>query len=135
MPFEELPHQADVRVRVTAGSCDGLFAEAARAMFAVMYVTCGRGELERSLSVNAPDMPGLLVDFLSELLFISEVERVVFSSFRVEVTGTSLEAVACGEPFSPEKHRGGMEIKGVSYSGLRIFRDGELFCSEILFDV
>jgi SHS2 domain-containing protein len=135
MPFEELPHQADVRVRVTADSCDALFAEAARAMFAIMYVACGEGGIERRISVSAPDRSQLMVDFLSELLFVSEVDRVVFSSFEVAVRGTTLEAVARGEPFSPERHRGGMEIKGVSYSGLRFFRDGEEFCSEILFDV
>jgi len=135
MPFEELPHQADVRVRVTADSCDALFAEAARAMFSIMYVACGEGGIERRVSVSAPDLSQLMVDFLSELLFIAEVDRVVFSSFEVTLRGTDLEAVAHGEPFSPERHRGGMEIKGISYSGLRFFRDGEEFCSEILFDV
>lgn len=135
MPFEELPHQADVRVRVTAASCDALFAEAARAMFSIMYVACGEGGVERRVSVSAPDLPQLMVDFLSELLFIAEVDRVVFSSFEVTVKGTALEAVARGEPFDPERHRGGMEIKGVSYSGLAISRDREGFCSEILFDV
>ncbi|EJG07236.1 MAG: archease [Methanofollis liminatans] len=135
MPFEELPHQADVRVRVTADSCDALFAEAARAMFSIMYVACGEGGIERRVSVSAPDMPQLMVDFLSELIFIAEVDRVVFSSFEVTVKGTALEAVARGEAFDPDRHRGGMEIKGISYSGLRFFRDGEEFCSEILFDV
>jgi SHS2 domain-containing protein len=135
MSFEELPHQADVRVRVRAEDCNALFAEAARAMFSIMYVTCDEGEIERSITVTSDDVPSLLIDFLSELLFVSEVDRVVFSSFNVSITGTSLTATARGEPFSREKHLGGMEIKGVSYSGLKIFRDGEEFCSEILFDV
>jgi SHS2 domain-containing protein len=69
MPFEELPHQADVRVRVTAASCDALFAEAARAMFSIMYVACGEGGIERRVSVSAPDMPQLMVDFLSVALY------------------------------------------------------------------
>ncbi|WP_342675992.1 archease [Methanofollis sp. UBA420] len=135
MSFEELPHQADVRVRVRAEDCNALFAEAARAMFSIMYVTCDKGEVERSISVTSDDVPSLMIDFLSELLFVSEVDRVVFSSFDVSITGTNLTATARGEPFSREKHLGGMEIKGVSYSGLKIFRDGEEFCSEILFDV
>lgn len=135
MSFEELPHQADVRVRVRAKTCNDLFAEAARAMFSIMYVTCDEGEIERSISVTSDDIQSLMIDFLSELLFVSEVDRVVFSSFAVAVTGTSLLATARGEAFDPEKHLGGMEIKGVSYSGLKIARDGEGFCSEILFDV
>ncbi|WP_298665970.1 archease [uncultured Methanofollis sp.] len=135
MSFEELPHQADVRVRVRAEDCNVLFAEAARAMFSIMYVTCDEGEIERRVSVTSDDMQSLLIDFLSELLFVSEVDRVVFSSFDVVITGTSLTATARGEPFNPAKHLGGMEVKGVSYSGLTITRDGEGFCSEILFDV
>ncbi|WP_067050985.1 archease [Methanofollis ethanolicus] len=135
MSFEELPHQADVRVRVRAEDCNALFAEAARAMFSIMYVTCDEGEIERSITVTSDDIPSLMIDFLSELLFVSEVDRVVFSSFDVSITGTSLTVTARGEPFAREKHQGGMEVKGVSYSGLTIFRDGEEFCSEILFDV
>lgn len=135
MSFEELPHQADVRVRVRAEDCNALFAEAARAMFSIMYVACDAGEVERRISVTSDDIQSLLIDFLSELLFVSEVDRVVFSSFDVTVTGTSLTATARGEPFSAEKHLGGMEVKGISYSGLKIARDGEGFCSEILFDV
>lgn len=135
MPFEEIPHQADVRVRVWATTCNDLFAEAARAMFSIMYVSCDEGEIERNISVTSGDIQSLMIDFLSELLFVSEVDRVVFSSFEVSITGTNLTATARGEPFNPEKHLGGMEIKGVSYSGLKIANDGEKFCSEILFDV
>lgn len=135
MPFEELPHQADVRVRVRAEDCNALFAEAARAMFSIMYVACDEGEIERRISVTSDDIQSLLIDFLSELLFVSEVDRVVFSSFNVAIAGTTLTATARGEPFDPAKHRGGMEVKGVSYSGLKIARDREGFCSEILFDV
>ncbi|TAJ43993.1 archease [Methanofollis fontis] len=135
MPFFEVPHQADVKVHVEADTCGHLFSETARAMFCLMYCRCEEGGVERRVSVTSTDRHSLMIDFLSELLFIAEVERLVFSSFDVTVTDTALEAVARGERFDPAKHRGGMEIKGVSYSGLRIFRDGNLFCCEILFDV
>ncbi|QYZ78249.1 archease [Methanofollis formosanus] len=135
MPFIEVPHQADVKVRVWADDCNALFAEAARAMFLVMYVAAEDRGVERSFTVSSDDLTSLMVDFLSELLFISEVDRVVFSSFEVTIDGTELRVRASGEPFDPARHLGGMEIKGVSYSGLGIVRDGEQFSSEILFDV
>lgn len=135
MPFIEVPHPADVKVRVWADDCNALFAEAARAMFSVMYVTAEDRGVERSFTVSSDDLTSLMVDFLSELLFISEVDRVVFSTFEVTIDGTDLRARVSGEPFDPARHLGGMEIKGVSYSGLGIVRDGEQFSSEILFDV
>ncbi|MDD3622879.1 MAG: archease [Methanofollis sp.] len=135
MPFVEVPHPADVKVRVWADDTANLFAEAAKAMFSVMYVNGEDQGVVRTLSVSSDNLTSLMVDFLSELLFLSEVDRVVFSDFEVRIDGTELEARAIGEPFNPARHLGGMEIKGISYSGLGIFKDGEQFCSEILFDV
>jgi SHS2 domain-containing protein len=135
MAFSELEHTADVLMRVTAHTPEELFAESARAMMAVMY---GGGEdqgVRRSVSLQADTRDELLHDFLSELLFISEVERVVFSDVEVKFDGTFLYATTRGEPFDPDKHLGGTEIKGISYSGLVIRKDGQCYVVDILFDV
>ncbi len=134
MPFEELEHTADVRIRVRGESIPHLFGEAARAMFQTMYGTCTNPSISRTVTLECADTECLLADLLSELLFISEVEDVVFCSFAVEIEGTRLRVEGSGEPLDPTRHTG-REIKGISYSGLRIQeRDGE-YLVEIIFDV
>jgi SHS2 domain-containing protein len=135
MSYEELEHTADIRLRVRSPSPETLFAETALAMMEIIYGKSRPGTVERTIDLGAENTENLLLDFLSEVLFISEVEYIVFSSATVHISGNSLNALLTGEPFDPERHRGGTEIKGISYSGLRIVKEDEGYVLDILFDV
>jgi SHS2 domain-containing protein len=135
MSYEELDHTADIRLRVRSPSAESLFAETALAMMKIVYGVSRPGEEARTIELGAGNTENLLLDFLSEVLFLSEVENLVFSTVNVHITGNSLTALLTGEPFDPERHRGGTEIKGVSYSGLRIVKEDEGYVLDILFDV
>jgi SHS2 domain-containing protein len=136
MSYEELEHTADVRVRVKSFTLEGLFAEAARVLMIVMYGKDIRpGTEERFIALDAPDRVALMQEFLSEILFRSEVDNLVFSSCEVSLTGLGLNARLIGEPFNPERHRSGMEVKGISYSGLRIFKEAGECILDIILDV
>lgn len=136
MPFSELEHTADILMRVSASSLEDLFAESARAMFSCMHEHRRGGSVARHLSLEAADRDALLHDFLSELLFLAEVDNIVFSDAEVSISGRSLRATAYGEPFDPAVHAGGTEIKGISYHGLDIREERDhRFVVEILFDV
>jgi protein archease len=136
MPYETLPHTADVRIRVTASGLEALFSEAARAMAAIMAPGCIPGRtVTREVTVEAEDLEGLLHDFLSELLYLFDAEGLLLCDCRVTLWEGFLSASCRGEPFSRERHAGGSEIKGVSYSGLRIYKEGEDDVLEIIFDV
>jgi SHS2 domain-containing protein len=53
----------------------------------------------------------------------------------VEIRGNRLTATGRGEPFRRERHGEGTEIKGISYSGLSLYRDGESYIVEFIADV
>jgi SHS2 domain-containing protein len=137
MPYETLPHTADVRIRVTASGLPSLFAEAARAVAAIMAPGCvPASTVTREVTVEAEDLEGLLHDFLSELLYLFDAEGLLLCDCQVSLEGTRFLTATCrGEEFSREKHAGGAEIKGVSFSGLRIYKEGEDDVLEIIFDV
>jgi SHS2 domain-containing protein len=135
MSYEELDHTADIRLRVRSPSPDSLFAETALAMMQIVYGESRPGQIERTIGLESGNIENLLLDFLSEVLFISEVDYIVFSSLTVHISGNSLRAQLAGEPFDPERHRGGTEIKGISYSGLSIVKEDEGYVLDILFDV
>ncbi|MDV2482881.1 archease [Methanoculleus sp. Wushi-C6] len=135
MSFEELDHTADVLMRVRGASINEVFADAGRAMFQVMYGPCEDRGVERKVSLEAEDLESLLIDYLSELLFITEVEYAVFCTFEVEVRDTRLSATLRGEPFDPARHSAGTLVKGISYFGLEIVKEEEGYVVEIIFDI
>lgn len=136
MPYTELEHTADILVRVSGSSIEHLFAESAHAMFSFMHAHREGRSVTRTFLLKAADMDALLHDFLSELLFAAEVDNLVFSDVEVSISGTTLRATAYGEPFDPDVHAEGTEIKGISYHGLHIEEaQGHRYCVEILFDV
>lgn len=135
MSFEELPHTADVKIRAHAPTLETLFSEAFDALMLVMYGKDRKGGHARELVVTAADNEALLADFLSEVLFLSEVDGLVFSRADIRISNGRLQAVLDGEPFDQGRHAGGSEVKGISYSGLSVTRDTNGYMLDIIFDV
>jgi SHS2 domain-containing protein len=135
MSFEEISHTADVKIHASAPTLETLFSETFKALMQVMYGTSRRGGTTREIGIESTDNESLLADFLSEVLFLSEVEGLVFSDARIRINGFSLVAEIEGEPFDPARHSGGTEVKGISYSGLDILHDANGYMLDIIFDV
>jgi SHS2 domain-containing protein len=135
MSFEELPHTADVRIRARAPTPEALFSEAFNALMQVVYGKDRKGGEEREIALEADDTETLLADFLSEVLYLSEVDGLVFSHADIRIGDGRLHAILDGEPFDQGRHAGGSEVKGISYSGLSITRDTNGYMLDIIFDV
>jgi SHS2 domain-containing protein len=135
MSFEEISHTADVKIRARAPTLEALFSETFKALMQVMYGTTRSGGILREIRIESPDNESLLADFLSEVLFVSEVEGLVFLEARISINGQQLTAELSGEPFDPARHSGGSEVKGISYSGLSITHDANGYMLDIIFDV
>lgn len=135
MSYEEIPHTADIKIRAHAATLSLLFSELCDALMQVMYGPARGRTLTWEINLRNEDPESLLFDFLSEVLYISDVESIVFSDSVVSIDNVNLHAVLRGEPFDRNKHAGGKEVKGISYSGLSISRDANGYIAEILFDV
>lgn len=135
MSFEELEHTADVRIRITAESYEELYSLASDALFGILYSGDCKPILEKTIQVTAENQEDLLWEFLSEILFISEVEFFVVCETVVRFTDNGLEATMRGERFDPERHGGGREVKGISYSDLFIREIDTMISAEIIFDI
>jgi SHS2 domain-containing protein len=135
MTFEEVPHTADVKIRIHARTLEELFSDACEALMTVMYGPSRKGIMKREIFVTSSDIDSLLLDFLSEILFISDVEGIVFSKAVVHIAGQNLSAELEGETFSKKMHAKGTEVKGISYSGLTVRHDANGYMVDIVFDV
>jgi len=109
-------------------------------MYAVMlerYEPSREGE--RSFKLGNESMEGLLVRWLSELLFYFETESLIFSDLSVVVSGASdekrLSARASFCHYDEEKHGYAALIKAVTYHNLEIRREKGIYVVEVIFDV
>lgn len=137
MPFEELEHTADVKMRITASDYSLLLAESGFALSQVMYGKYKREVSEMAVSIEAEGTTPaeLCVNFLSELLFIMETEYLVPSAFSLAADETSVAGTVSGIPFERGKHSGGIEVKGISYSGLTLTKTNTEYELIIIFDI
>jgi SHS2 domain-containing protein len=131
--FEEVEHTADIAIRVWGADLAELFANAAYGMACqltdVEDVELGTTE---QIDLRAPDVEMLLVNWLSELLYLGEREDVAFVDFDLsEVTPHTLQAVVRGGPIS--EHR--VHIKAVTFSQLNIVKTDQGYETIVVFDV
>ena len=121
--YEMLDHAADVMVRCSGDSLEECFENAAYAMYDQIVDAESIGHtLERDVEISADDDEERLYSFLSELLFITDCESLVFNSFRVSFDGKKVLCKAKGEPLDVKRHHAKAEIKAVTYHMLSVDR-------------
>ena len=79
-PFRILEHTADIGFEAFGASREEVFANAARALFHIIVDLESvelRGALD--LRVEGADLPSLLVNWLSELLYLQDAEGWLFA--------------------------------------------------------
>jgi SHS2 domain-containing protein len=153
---ENFEHTADIGIRVRTNSLPSLFEEAAIAMFSAITpnLTEVRPVKEITFRLAAEGIDYLLLDWLRELLFVFETQRLTFSQFQVRLSETppmdaqlvkslpgetqpaaaALEATAIGEAFDPDRHGEGNEVKAVTYHELTVRPEGDGWLAEFILD-
>ena len=135
--YEILEHTADAGIIARGRTLAAAFAGAAEGMYALMVdpETVSERE-EREVVVSASDRESLLVQWLLELLFLTETEGLLFRRFEVSVAGeTSLKARACGERFNADRHPTGVAVKAVAHHLLSVAESDGGYRVQVLFDI
>lgn len=124
--WEIFHHEADVGVRGTGGSIEEAFEQAALALTGVItdpaLVAC-RERL--TLRCAAPDLEILFFDFINALVYEMATRRLLFGSHQVHIEEGRLRAEVCGEPVDPARHDPAVEVKGATFTELKVTRDAE----------
>jgi SHS2 domain-containing protein len=130
--YKELTHTADWELEVWAPDLPGLLEQAALGMYTLCGVKLGSGAHEyRRLSLPYQDAEGLLVGFLTELLYYSETERLAFDEFKLTLEEATLQAELGGAPILTLDK----EIKAVTYNELEVKQTERGSEARIVFDV
>ena len=134
MRYEELDHTADVGIRAYGATLEELFANAAAGMFSLITdLEKVRAVGEVGVKVQGDDPGSLMVNWLSELLFLHETQHLLLSEFEVALDGLSLAGRARGERIDKRRHTLNLVVKAVTYHKLRI--EPEKGVAEVIFDI
>jgi len=132
MPFEEIRHTADWSIRVQAPDLASLFSQAALGMNEIAGVTLAMSpRLEHTFDADSSEHEGLLVAFLSELVFQAEHEKAAFDQFNISITKNHLHVEMTGAPILTMIKA----IKAATYHNLKIDKTRDGLVAEIVFDV
>lgn len=122
--WAHFPHGADMGVRGIGRSLETAFEEVALAMTAVVTEPEDvRATTEVEIACEAPDDEILLVDWLNALVFEMSTRRMLFSKFAVCIDNHRLQASAWGESIDPKRHHAAVEVKGATFTALRVARE------------
>ena len=143
--FRLVDHTADLAIEATGATRDEALAEAALGLTAVLtgredVHRLGRPEREVRFVIETPDLDALVVAFLAELLWLHESEDILWLGGGVRVeegAGGMLRAVAAGNGVVHDaaRHGRGVEVKAVTYHGLRFAREGPGWTLWVLLDI
>ncbi|MFO7677513.1 MAG: archease [Thermoplasmatota archaeon] len=133
--YDFIEHTADIGVKAYGETLDEAFSHVAQAMFDIITDHSKVDMVgEFKIELCADNLEQLLVDWLSDLLFLNTANNLVFGGFNVEITDNRLIAYVYGEEFDVSKHNIGMEIKAVTYHMLEVNTKKPIYV-QVLFDI
>ncbi len=126
-------HTGELKLRIEAPTLPEIFAEAGRALAEAMATPSGDGPLvTRRFEIEASDREALLADWLNELIFASEAEKVIFREFRVELP-SERRLLASSSGVRVERLRN--PVKAATYHGLAVSERPDGFVATVVLDV
>jgi SHS2 domain-containing protein len=132
--FEFLEHTADIGLKAYGDGLEQCFENAALGMFQLLFGESPVNEVgEYEVMLEADNLDQLLVDWLSEILYLHEADALAFKSCSVKLDGCKLDARILGESFDSERHAVDTQIKAVTYHMLEV--DDEKGYVQVLFDI
>ncbi len=130
--YEELEHTADWAFRAYGHDLPDLFQNAAYALFALEGAIDMSSTITRAVHVTGIDYESLLVNWLSELIFLQETQAETYQRFDIsQLTPQELVATIHGAPAFPENKL----VKAVTYHDSKIERTPDGWQAVVIVDV
>lgn len=134
--WEHFEHGADVGVRGCGASKAEAFQQAALALTAVVTDPAEVAPREPvDLRCEAPDDELLFAEFLNALVYEMSTRKMLFSRFAVAIDGDILTGQAWGERVDVARHHPAVEVKGATYTALRVARENGNWMAQTVVDV
>jgi SHS2 domain-containing protein len=132
--YEILEHKADLKIRAFGESKEELFLNMMIGMTENMKPEIKKPpeNSKKDIKIKSVDLVSLLVDFLSEVLYLSQANKeTYFNAKFTKLTDTETEA----KIFCQKVERFGEDIKAVTYHDLEVKNVNGNWTATVLFDI
>ncbi len=134
--WEHFSHMADIGIRGVGCSIEEAFEQAAMALTAAITepskVRC-RNSIQ--LEIQASELETLLFDWLNALIYEMAVRNMLFGHFQLHIDDCHLQAQAWGERVDRYRHQPAVEVKGATYTELRVANEEGVWIAQCIVDV
>ena len=134
LKFKILPHIADLKIQVYGRTKEELFENAMIGMQSALRAKVKSQKSKvKTLKIKSIDLNSLLVDFLSEINYLNEVNKEVYSDIKfTKFSDKELEGKISGNKVGSF----GLIIKGITYHELDIHQEKNgTWQATVLFDI
>jgi protein archease len=143
MPYTYLEEigTADIAFEATGRDLPELFSAAADATTNVMIdnIDAIQPRKARRIELSSDQLDMLLFDFLQELIFLKDAERLLLHMRDVQIDERDenyfLKATAEGEPLDVERHHQRADVKAVTLHGFSVERTEGGWKARVLLDI
>lgn len=136
MAWEHYEHGADLGVRGYGASRQEAFEQAALALTAASTDPGDVRARERvAIACEAPDDELLFAEWLNAIVYEMSTRKMLFGRYAVRIADGRLEGEAWGEPVDPARHNPAVEVKGATYTTLRVAREDGRWVAQTVVDV
>jgi len=134
--WEHFAHAADIGVRGFGATPAQAFEQAALALTAaVAEIDSIEPREVVAIECEAPDRELLFTEWLNNVIYEMSVRAMLFRQFNVTIDGERLRAQAWGERVEPSRHHPGVEVKGATYTALRVAYENGEWVAQTVVDV
>ncbi len=135
--FEILDHTADIGLVVHGKDLKTLFENAGEGFFHLITdLKKVRLRTEKRIEIKGEKLDRLMVDWLTELLYLHDVENLLFKGFKVDAVGEDgLKARVKGEPFQEGVHVIKTEVKAVTYHRIEVRQEKGGWRAQVILDL
>ena len=133
--FRLIEHTADIGLTAYGRSLAEAFANAAYGLFSIIAELKTVKEIEsRHLELNEDDAEALLFEWLNRLIYLFDVEMLLFKRFEIrDFDGRGFKATCYGEKYDPSRHQLKIGVKAATYHMLKVDRERNQV--QVIFDV
>jgi SHS2 domain-containing protein len=143
MPYEFLEDvaTADIAFRAWGETLEETFGAAAEATLNVMVeeVEAVQPRERRDLRLENEELDMLLFNFLQELIYYKDSEKLMLRTPQIRVEETSrpytLEATATGEQLDPDRHHPRVDVKAVTLHHFRLTQTDRGWEAMVILDI
>jgi len=135
--FRILEHTADVGFEAWGATREEVFAHAARALINLIVDLEAVNPREQvAVRIQGSDPASVLVNWLSEILFLHDAEAWLFREFEIQdLQDDSLNALARGEKFDRSRHQAKLMVKAITYHQLVLEESPQGWRAQVYVDI